>query len=95
MKRDTREPEPEPESGAGDLGSEIMTLQEVADYLNCHYTTVYRRLVQQGGIPVGADFRRRADFRLRRADLRKWIAQQHARQGESEPIGPGRYKRKS
>ncbi len=66
MKRRTKEPDP------GAIGSEIMTLRDVARYLSCHYTTVYR-LVQRGGLPV---FHLGSDYRIRRADLEEWIQQQ-------------------
>ena len=57
-----------------------MTLYDVAGYLNCHYSTVYR-LIQRGGFPV---FRLGSDFRIRRRDLVKWIAQQQQVVAESE-----------
>ena len=52
----------ESESGGHDLGSEIMTVREAADYLHCHYGTV-GGLIRRGEIPafrVGADNRRGA-----------------------------------
>ena len=85
MKRG-RKAEPKP----GDVVNEILTLRGVADYLNCHYTTVYR-LVRQRGLPV---FHVGSDYRVRRADLEKWIAQQHVPPGESKHPGRGRPKRK-
>src|SRR5271154_1988571 len=93
MKRGTTRPEPEPRANDG-IGSEIMTLHDVARYLNCHYTTVYR-LIQRGGFPV---FRLGSDFRIRRGDLEKWIVQQQV-VAESEapkvakvPKAPGKRK---
>jgi excisionase family DNA binding protein len=71
VKRGTTRPEAAPRPDDA-IGSEVMTLQEVAGYLNCHYTTVYR-LIRRGGFPT---FRVGSDFRMRRADLEKWIAQQ-------------------
>jgi excisionase family DNA binding protein len=86
MKKRTKQPEK-----SDDPNREIaMTLQDVADYLNCHYTTVYR-LVRQSGLPV---FHVGSDYRVRRADLEKWIARQHVRPRESTPSRRGR-KRKS
>ena len=49
---------------------EIMTLKEVADYLRCHTSTVYR-LIHTRQIPT---FRLGADFRFRKTDIKKWIA---------------------
>ena len=87
MKRGKK---PKSVTGAQASG-EIMTMQQAADYLHCHYSTIYR-LVRQGGFPV---FRLGGDYRLRRADIDEWIAQQH-REGPKEGIpGRGRHKRKS
>jgi excisionase family DNA binding protein len=66
--------------GAG----EIMTMQEVADYLNCHYATVYR-LVHQGVFPI---FRLGSDYRLRRVDIDRWIESRSCTAGE--PNAPRR-----
>src|SRR5271155_2127086 len=82
MKRGTTRPEPEPRANDG-IGSEIMTLHDVARYLNCHYTTVYR-LIQRGGFPV---FPLGSDFRVGRADLEEWIVQQHAVSETESPKG--------
>jgi len=80
------------ESKPGDHESEIMTLHEVADYLLCHYSMAHRMACD--GKLVG--FRLGGTWRFRRADLKKWIAQQHAPAGESvPPPGKGHYKRKS
>jgi len=49
---------------------EMMTLHEVANYLNCHWFTVYR-LVRRGALPA---FRLGSNYRVRRTDLEKWIA---------------------
>jgi len=65
-----------------DVESEIMTLREVADYLNCHYVTVYRLI--KPGLPA---FRLGSDWRFQRSDLKKWIAQQHD-MAENRPPGP-------
>jgi excisionase family DNA binding protein len=71
VKRGITRPEPKPRANDGIRG-EIMTLHQVADYLNCHYTTAYR-LVRQSGLPT---LRLGSDYRIRRADLEEWIAQQ-------------------
>jgi excisionase family DNA binding protein len=55
--------------------SEVMTLQQVADYLSCHYTTAYK-LVRRGELP---SFRlgvgRISDWRFLRSEVDKWTAQ--------------------
>jgi len=88
MKRGTREPRPE----SGGFESDIMTMQEVADYLHCHYFTLYR-LVRRGAIPA---FSLGGDYRFRRADIANWIAQHRVPAGESLPRkGAARGRRKS
>jgi excisionase family DNA binding protein len=67
--------------------SDVMTMQEVADYLHCHYSTVYR-LVRRGELPV---FQLRRDYRFRRADIDKWIKQQCE---EAVKDAPGRGRRR-
>ncbi len=59
-----------------------MTLYHVADYLNCHYTTAHR-LAQRGVLAV---FRLGSDYRIRRADLEDWMAQQRAVSVEKAPL---------
>ncbi len=54
---------------AGDLSSEIMTLQQVAEYLLCHPSTIYR-LLKNHRIPA---LRLGSDWRFRRSDIDKWI----------------------
>ena len=51
--------------------ADIMTLREVAEYLGCSKFTVYN-LVKHGEFPA---FRLGRDWRLRRSDIDKWIAQ--------------------
>jgi excisionase family DNA binding protein len=50
-----------------EIESDVMTLQDVADYLLCHYTTIYR-MVRRGQLPA---FRLGSDFRFRRSDVDK------------------------
>jgi excisionase family DNA binding protein len=69
---------------------EILTLQEAADYLHCHYTTLYR-LVRLGAFPA---FLLGREYRVRRVDIAAWIAQQRAEPKEGAG-GRGRHKRKS
>jgi len=58
--------------------NEILTLQETAQYLKCHESTI-RRYIKQGHFPcfkLGPRV-----FRFRKSDLDRWIAQKM--QGES------------
>ena len=48
---------------------EIMNLRGVANYLHCHYFTIYR-LLAKGAFPA---FRLGSDWRFRRSDVDKWI----------------------
>ena len=77
--------QPEQKLGRGEI--EIMTLDEVADYLHCHYSTIWR-LVHAGGLP---GFQLGSDWRFRRGDIKKWIARQAAVAYESGR--KGHYKR--
>jgi excisionase family DNA binding protein len=54
-----------------------MTLQEVAEYLDCHEATVYR-LARQGKIP---GFKVGGQWRLMKSDVEEWIAKGGGRQG--------------
>ena len=70
---------------------EIMTIQEAAEYLNCHHVTV-RRLLAQGELRA---FRLGSSWRFRREDIDQWIAQQERAQGgetASKPERRGRRK---
>ena len=58
----------------------FMTVQEVAEYLNCHAGTVYR-LVRQREIPC---FKLGGSWRFRRSDLEQWIRD---RQQKAEDAG--------
>ena len=61
--------------------SEVMTLQDVADYLHCHYYTAHK-LVRQGKIP---SFRLRGRWRFLKSEGEKWIAQGGGRRPSEEP----------
>jgi excisionase family DNA binding protein len=61
--------------------SAVMTLQEVADYLHCHYTTA-RRLAQRREIP---GFRLGGDWRFLKSEVDKWMAKGGARRPSEEP----------
>jgi len=94
MKRRNRGRKAESEPDAADLSRELMTLQDVADYLHCHYTTAYR-MVCDGRLP---GFQVSSLWRFRRADLQNWVAQQHVRSEKPKAIEHtrrGRYRRKS
>ena len=68
--------------------SDVMTLSEVAAYLNCHPSTVYR-LLEGGELPA---FRLGGDWRFLRSEVDKWIA---ARQVQPHaPAKPSGKKRK-
>ncbi len=54
---------------------EIMTLADVAAYLRCHPSSIYR-LLKRGEIPA---FRIGSDWRFRRADIDRWIEDLHAK----------------
>jgi excisionase family DNA binding protein len=81
-----RKAEPKP----GDAVNEIMTLHEVADYLQLHPISVYR-FIKTGSLP---GFRLGSDWRFRRSDLAKWIEQHHVRHEEPKANEPTRHKRK-
>ena len=49
--------------------SRILTAKEVADYLRCHISTVYR-LAKNGKLPA---FRLGADWRFREDALQNWL----------------------
>jgi excisionase family DNA binding protein len=55
--------------------SEIMTLPQVAEYLHCHPSTLYRllRFRKFPGFHLGGD------WRFRRADIDAWIAAQQTK----------------
>ncbi|HEV3116465.1 MAG TPA: helix-turn-helix domain-containing protein [Gemmataceae bacterium] len=49
--------------------SEVMTLQEVADYLHCHYSTAHR-LARRGDMP---SFLLGGSWRVLKSEIDKWI----------------------
>jgi len=53
--------------------SAVMTLQEVADYLHCHYSTAWR-LVRNGDIPSFRLGRLGGSWRFLKSDVDQWIA---------------------
>jgi excisionase family DNA binding protein len=72
-----------PEAGADDPDSEVMTVRQVAQYLNCRHHRVYR-LMLIGGLPR---IRLGCDWRFLRSDLERWVAQQRAQRPSEEPAG--------
>ena len=58
----------------------IMTAPEVADYLRIHYATLYK-MIRRGEIPV---FKMGSDYRFRRDELEKWIADKQRSQERSK-----------
>jgi len=70
-----------------------MTLQDVADYLHCHYGTAYR-LAQRGDIP---SFRLGGNWRFLRSEVDHWIVKGGGQRPSEEPaVKPegGAHKRK-
>lgn len=53
---------------------EILTLRELANYLRCHTSTLYR-LIKSGEIPY---FRIGSDFRFRTSIINEWIEKRSA-----------------
>ena len=59
-----------PKVPPAELGSDVMTFQDVADYLDCSYAAVLL-LVMRGGL---LKFQLAGDgWRVRRSDLEQWI----------------------
>ena len=72
MRGARAKPKPMPAEDVGDRGPQLMTLPEVAKYLNYHYRTACR-LIHQGGLPA---FRLGGgNWRCRRADIEEWMAE--------------------
>ena len=65
--------------------SRILTAKEVADYLRCHISTVYR-LAKSGKLP---GFRLGADWRFREDALMNWLDVElnSGNQGDLEELG--------
>ena len=65
--------------------NDVMTLQAVAAFFNCHPSTVYR-LVKAGKLPA---FRlsgggSRGDWRFLRSQLHEWMAGKHGQGGRRD-----------
>jgi excisionase family DNA binding protein len=62
----------------------ILTAKEVADYLRCHISTVYR-LAKTGKLP---GFRLGADWRFREDALQNWLdLELHSGNGDLAELG--------
>jgi excisionase family DNA binding protein len=74
--------------------SAVLTLQDVADYLNCSYTTAFR-LARQGIIP-GFRLRAEGDWRVLKSEVDEWIAKGGGKVAGSAPAKTdgGRHGRK-
>jgi excisionase family DNA binding protein len=87
------EPKTKPAADVDDREGNVMTIQDVADYLHCHYHTVYR-LVKRGEIPC---FRLGGNWRFLKSEVDKWIAAGGGRPSETaitKTDGRRRYQRK-
>jgi len=60
---------------------EIMTLQDAAEYLNCHPVTVHR-LLARGELRA---FRLGSGWRFRREDIDTWIAEYEVKPDQGKP----------
>jgi excisionase family DNA binding protein len=49
---------------------EILTLKQIAEYLKCHPSSVYR-LIRDGGVPY---FRLGSDYRFQKSTIDNWIS---------------------
>jgi len=77
-------PEPEPGVGADDPDRAVMTLHQVAEYLDCSYATVLLRVMRYGLLAFrlgGAG----DGWRVRRSDLEKWVTEKQVRPAGSGP----------
>jgi excisionase family DNA binding protein len=76
----------------GGLESEVMTVGDIAQYLHCHISTIYR-LLGQTQIPA---FQLGGDWRFFRSDVDNWIAAGGAKPSGRAPAksGDGRRGRK-
>jgi excisionase family DNA binding protein len=54
---------------------EVMTVPQLAEYLQCNKSTIYR-LIKKGEIPA---FKVGADWRFKRDVIEQWLERQHHR----------------
>lgn len=64
------------EDGAG-LGNEIWAIEDAAEYLRCHPSTIYR-MVKRDPTFRGCGFKLGSNWRFRREDIETWCASQSA-----------------
>ena len=67
-----RETVSEVKTGYVEGGEEVWTVKDLARYLRCHVSTIYR-LVSRGEIP---HFKIGSDIRFRRSSIEKWLDKQ-------------------
>jgi excisionase family DNA binding protein len=67
-----------PAKTAPELLDKIMTLQELADYLQCHPTTIYRML-RERKLPA---FKIGSDWRFFKVEIDRWV--------RASAVGPAR-----
>lgn len=56
---------------------EVMTVKEIADYLDVHPMTIYKH-VKQGKIPA---FKIGASWRISKTSIQKWMKENEQRKG--------------
>jgi excisionase family DNA binding protein len=56
---------------------EILTLKQIAEYLKCHPSSVYR-LIRDGGVPY---FRLGSDYRFQKSTIDNWISKKTRARG--------------
>ena len=61
---------------------EIMSAEELAQYLGCHLITLYR-LIRTAKIPA---FKLVKHWRFRRSEIDRWIAERHVKPGKAQHI---------
>ncbi len=81
-KRVGRRPTPSALSPGAE--SAVMTLQEVADYLNCDYSTAHR-LTRRGDIPSFRLGPLAGNWRFLKSDVDRWIAKGGGKPSGSSP----------
>jgi len=86
-----------PSSLSPGAGSEVLTLQNVADYLHCHYTSVHHRFARRGDIPSFRLGGLGGSWRFLNSEVDEWIAKGGGRRPSEKPaVKPegGAHKRK-
>jgi excisionase family DNA binding protein len=73
-----------PSSLSPGAGSEVLTLQDVADYLHCHYTSAHR-LARRGDIPSFRLGGLGGSWRFLKSEVDEWIAKGGGRRPSEKP----------